>query len=61
MIRDLKVILEGVFYLLIEEITTPIIIIGKDKKSINDKLGKDQNNVIDFFINIYQDQYDRFS
>tara|TARA_B100001248_G_scaffold168051_1_gene127179 strand:+ start:607 stop:729 length:123 start_codon:yes stop_codon:yes gene_type:complete len=33
----------------------------KDKKSINDKLGKDQNNVIDFFINIYQDQYDRFS
>ena len=41
MIRDLKVILESVFYLLIEEITTPIIIIGKDKKSIN--------KVIDFY------------
>ena len=35
MIRDLKVILESVFYLLIEEITTPIVIIGRDKKSIN--------------------------
>ena len=35
MTRDLKVILEGVFSLLIEEITTPIIIIGRDKKSIN--------------------------
>ena len=35
MTRDLKVILKGVFSLLIEEITTPIVIIGKDKKSIN--------------------------
>ena len=35
MTRDLKVILEGVFFLLIEEITTLIIIIGRDKKSIN--------------------------
>lgn len=41
MTRDLKVILEGVFSLLIEEIITPIIIIGKDKKSIN--------KVIDFY------------
>ncbi len=32
MTRDLKVILEGVFSLSIEEITTPIIIIGRDKK-----------------------------
>ena len=35
MTRDLKVTLEGVFSLLIEEITTLIIIIGRDKKSIN--------------------------
>ena len=35
MTRDLKVILEGIFSLLIEENTTPIIIIGRDKKSIN--------------------------
>jgi len=35
--------------------------IKKDKKSINDKLSKDQNNIKDFFINIYQDQYDRIS
>ena len=35
MTRDLKVILEGVFSLLIEEITTLIIIIVRDKKSIN--------------------------
>ena len=39
--RCLKVILEGIFYLLIEENTTPIIIIGRDKKSIN--------KVIDFY------------
>ena len=41
MTRDLKVILEGVFSLLIEEITTLIIIIVRDKKSIN--------KVIDFY------------
>lgn len=41
MTRNLKVILEGFFSLLIEEITTPIIIIGRDKKSIN--------KVIDFY------------
>ena len=41
MTRDLKVILKGVFSLLIEEITTPIIIIERDKKSIN--------KVIDFY------------
>ena len=41
MTRDLKVILKGVFSLLIEEITTTIIIIGRDKKSIN--------KVIDFY------------
>ena len=35
MTRDLKVILEGVFSLLIEEITILIVIIGRDKKSIN--------------------------
>ena len=35
MTRDLKVILKGVFSLLIEEITTPVVIIGRDKKSIN--------------------------
>ena len=35
MTRDLKVTLKGVFSLLIEEITTPIVIIGRDKKSIN--------------------------
>ena len=35
MTRDLKVKLEGVFSLLIEEITTTIIIIGRDKNSIN--------------------------
>ena len=35
MTRDLKVIIEGVFSLLIEEITTLIIIIVIDKKSIN--------------------------
>ena len=37
--RCLKVILEGIFYLLIEENTTPIIIIGRDKKSINKVIG----------------------
>ena len=41
MTRDLKVTLESVFSLLIEEITTLIIIIGRDKKSIN--------KVIDFY------------
>lgn len=41
MTRDLKVILEGIFSLLIEEITTLIIIIGRDKKSVN--------KVIDFY------------
>ena len=41
MTRDLKVILEGVFSLLIEEITILIVIIGRDKKSIN--------KVIDFY------------
>ena len=41
MTRDLKVILEGIFALLIEEITTLIIIIGRDKKSVN--------KVIDFY------------
>ena len=40
--RVLKVIMEGVFSLLIEENTIPIII-GRDKKSIN--------NVIDFYSN----------
>ena len=41
--RVLKVIMEGVFSLLIEENIIPIIIIGRDKKSIN--------NVIDFYSN----------
>ena len=41
--RVLKVIKEGVFSLLIEENIIPIIIIGRDKKSIN--------NVIDFYSN----------
>ena len=41
MTRVLKVIMEG-FFLLIEENTIPIII-GRDKKSIN--------NVIDFYSN----------
>ena len=35
MTRDLKIILEVFFSLLIEKNTTPIIIIGRDKKSIN--------------------------
>ena len=33
--RGLKVILEGIFSLIIEENTIRIIIIGRDKKSIN--------------------------
>ena len=33
--KGLKVILEGIYSLLIEENTTRIIIIGRDKKSIN--------------------------
>ena len=41
MTRDLKVILEGIFSQLIKEITTLIIIIGRDKKSVN--------KVIDFY------------
>jgi len=41
MTRDLKIILEVFFSLLIEKNTTPIIIIGRDKKSIN--------KVIDFY------------
>ena len=41
--RDLKVIIEETFSLLIEENTIPIIIIGRDKKSIN--------KVIDFYSN----------
>ena len=41
--RGLKVIIEETFSLLIEENTIPIIIIGRDKKSIN--------NVIDFYSN----------
>ena len=40
--RVLKVIMEGVFSLLVEENIIPIII-GRDKKSIN--------NVIDFYSN----------
>lgn len=39
--RGLKVIIEEVFSLLIEENRIPIIIIGRDKKSIN--------KVIDFY------------
>ena len=35
MTRSLKVIIEGVCSLLTEENTIPIIIIGRDKKSIN--------------------------
>ena len=35
MTRGLKVIIEGVYSLLTEENTIPIIIIGRDKKSIN--------------------------
>ena len=41
--RGLKVIIEETFSLLIEENTIPIIIIGRDKKSIN--------KVIDFYSN----------
>lgn len=41
MTRGLKVIVDGIFSLLIEENTIPIIIIGRDKKSIN--------KVIDFY------------
>lgn len=41
--RVLKVIMEGVFSMLVEENIIPIIIIGRDKKSIN--------NVIDFYSN----------
>ena len=41
--RVLKVIMEGVFSLLVEENIILIIIIGRDKKSIN--------NVIDFYSN----------
>ena len=37
MTRDLKVILEGVFSLLIEEITTLIIIIGRDVDKISSR------------------------
>lgn len=33
--KGLKVILEGIYSLLIEKNTTRIIIIGRDKKSIN--------------------------
>jgi len=39
----LKVIIKGVYSLLTEENTIPIIIIGRDKKSIN--------KVIDFYSN----------
>ena len=42
MTRVLKVIMEGVFSLLVEE-NIILIIIGRDKKSIN--------NVIDFYSN----------
>ena len=41
MTRGLKVIIEGVYSLLTEENTIPIIIIVRDKKSIN--------KVIDFY------------
>ncbi len=41
MTKGLKVIIEGVYSLLIEENTIPIIIIVRDKKSIN--------KVIDFY------------
>ena len=43
MTRSLKVIIEGVYSLLTEENTIPIIIIVRDKKSIN--------KVIDFYSN----------
>ena len=44
MTRDFKVILEGVFSLLIEEITTLIIIIVRDKKSIAEAIFKTEKD-----------------